>query len=271
MAIITISRGTFSGGQNLAECIAAKLGYSCISRQVLVNAASKYGVPLQKLSDALEEPPGFLQRLTKERAHYLTYIRAALAREVKDNNVVYHGLAGHLLLGQLPALLKVRVIAGMEFRIKHALERHNFKKEEEAIEFIKKVDERRARWTKFLYHVDWTEPSLYDIVINLNNISLDGACEILSHTVGLSEFKVTSEIHKVMEDLYLSTEVRALIASNSESKGIDDLGVEIQVDGGVITISGTVGSLDDADKIREIVKQVPDITGINSKMKLRRA
>ena len=44
MAIITISRGTFSGGLQVAECVAEKLGYRCVSREVLVNAAKQYGV-----------------------------------------------------------------------------------------------------------------------------------------------------------------------------------------------------------------------------------
>jgi hypothetical protein len=54
MAIITISRGTFSGGQSLAECVGEKLGYRCISRQVLVRAALEYNVPLDKLEEAVE-------------------------------------------------------------------------------------------------------------------------------------------------------------------------------------------------------------------------
>ena len=44
MAIITISRGTFSGGQSLAEYVAGKLGYRCLAREVLIEAARQYGV-----------------------------------------------------------------------------------------------------------------------------------------------------------------------------------------------------------------------------------
>jgi cytidylate kinase len=268
MAIITISRGTFSGGQNLAECVAEKLGYRCIARQVLVEAAREYGVPLDKLSKALAEPPGFLERLTTERAHYLAYIRATLCKEVKDNNVVYHGHAGHLLLVGLPYVLRVRVIANMEFRIKAAMERRKLNREG-AIEFIKKVDEQRVRWTKFLYHVDWTDPSLYDIIINFELLSLSSACDIVSHAVSLDEFKITPESQKVMDDLLLSTEVRAIIASNGASKGFADAGVEIETNGGIVTIGGTVGSLEDADKIRDVVRKIPGVKEIDSKMQVR--
>ena len=42
MAIITISRGTMSGGKKLAELLCQRLGYQCISREIIVEAAEKY-------------------------------------------------------------------------------------------------------------------------------------------------------------------------------------------------------------------------------------
>ncbi len=209
-----------------------------------------------------------MERLTTQRVHYLAYIRAALCREVKYDNVVYHGHAGHLLLVGLSNVLKVRVIANMEFRIKGAMERRELTRDQ-AIEFIKKIDEQRARWTKFLYHVDWTDPALYDLVINLNRISLSSACEIVSHAAGLDEFKATPESQKTMEDMLLSTEVRAAIASSGASKGIADAGIEIESDAGIVTIGGTVASIEDADKIREIARTMPGVKDLKSKMQIQ--
>lgn len=265
MAIITISRGTFSGGQALAECVAEKLGYRCTSRLALAIAARQYGVSEEKLSKAISEAPGFLERLSSERERYLACIRATLVREFKDDNVVYHGLAGHFLLKGIPHILRVRVIANMELRIKGAMERRKLSRED-AIHYIKKVDDERIKWTKFLYHMDWHDPSLYDLVINIDHLSISDACEIVSHTVSQDRFKTTPETQKAVNDLVLSTELKALITTN---KNIADLGVEIEADGGVVTIGGVVGSLQDADKIREIVKSVPGVREINSKMQVQ--
>ncbi|MFC1980417.1 cytidylate kinase family protein, partial [Chloroflexota bacterium] len=66
MAIITISRGTFSGGQSLAEDVAKKLGYRCISREVLVEAARQYDVAEESLRKTLIEKPGFLEHRSLE-------------------------------------------------------------------------------------------------------------------------------------------------------------------------------------------------------------
>jgi len=265
MAIITISRGTFSGGQKLAECVAEKNGYRCISREFLVRAATRYGMQLEELSKALMEPPGFLERLTAERMRYLFCTRAALIRAVRDDNVVYHGLAGHFLLAGVPNVLRIRVIASMEFRIKAAMERNSLPRRE-AIEHIKKMDEKRVKWTKFLYHVDWHDPSLYDLTINLDHISLESACEIISHCVTLDEFAQHSDWRTTIDDLVLSTEVRAIVAT---SKDVADLGLEVEARDGIITLKGTVGSSQDADKIREIVVAIPGVKDINSKMQVK--
>jgi len=265
VSIITISRGTFAGGQSLAECVAVKLGYRCVARDVLIEAAKEYGVDEEKLYKSLTEKPGLLERLTLDRIHYTAFIRAALCKEVKGDNVVYHGHGGHLLLKGVPHVLRIRVIANMEQRIKAAMDRHDCGRDD-AIEYIEKVDEGRARWTKFLYHVDWQDPSLYDIVINLDHISLDSACEIVATAVGLEEFRTTPESQRIMDDLEISTDARARIAAD---KSIGDAEIEVEVNRGAITVSGTVGSMQEADKIREIVRNTSGILEVNSNMRVR--
>lgn len=264
MAIITISRGTFSGGQALAECVAEKLGYRCLSRYgVLVQAAEQYRVPLEKLSEALSEAPGFLERMTVDWYHDIAFVRAALCRAVKDDNVVWHGLAGHMLIRGLPHLVRVRVVANTEFRIAGAMQRNSRLKKEEAIEYIKKMDEKRVKWTRFLYHVDWHDPSLYDLVVNIDRLNISDVCQIVSHTAGLERFKTTPAAQKAMNDLLLGAEVRAEIAMD---RGIAGLGVEVEADGGVITLGGMARSLEEADRIREMVRKAPGVREVKSKM-----
>ena len=258
MAVVTISRGTFSGGQSLAQHVASKLGYRVLPRVELHEAAMRYGVSDKVLSDAISETPGFLERQSSERARYLTCIRAALVRAVKDDNVVYHGLAGHFLLQGVPHVLRVKVIANTEFRINGAMERTALTRKE-AIEYIRKMDEKRAKWTKFLYHVDWNEPSLFDVVINIDRLDISNASEIVAHAVQYDRFKTTPETQKIMEDLALSTEVRAIITM---SKGVADSGIKVEADGGAITVSGMAGTSADADKIREIAMSVASVRSV---------
>jgi len=131
MSIVTISRGSFSGGKMLAGCLCEKLGYRCVDREVIMErAAAASGLSQEVLRDALEKPPGFLDRFKHNKYVYLAVIQSALIEEVRTGRAVYHGLAGHLLLKGGPHILRVRIIAPMAFRIAMAMQRLKFSRED---------------------------------------------------------------------------------------------------------------------------------------------
>jgi cytidylate kinase len=202
MAIITISRGTFSGGEKLAECLSKKLGYRSISREVIINASSEYGVPEEKLLKAIEQKPSIKERIgiDLDRLHYLSFVQAALCEEAKDDNIIYHGYGGHLLLKGIAHLIKVKVVADMEQRIMFAMERLKFTREE-AIAYIHNMDDQRRKWTKFLYNVDWDDPAQYDVVIDLKNMTIPAACEVICTMTKYPKFQITKESKQAMENL----------------------------------------------------------------------
>ena len=121
MSIVTISRGSYSRGKEVAEKVAQKLGYECISRDILLEASEQFNIPEIKLVRAIHDAPSVLDRFTYGKDRYVAYIRAALLKHVQKDNVVYHGLAGHLFLEGIPHVLKVRIIADLEDRIKEEL------------------------------------------------------------------------------------------------------------------------------------------------------
>ena len=69
MQVICISRGTFSGGKELAERLAEKMDYACLSREELIEAAIKEGIQVGKLEMAMIKPRIFSERLALERGH----------------------------------------------------------------------------------------------------------------------------------------------------------------------------------------------------------
>ena len=266
MAIISISRGTFSGGENLAGCVAERLGYHRINGEVLGETARQYGITEEKLSEAIGEAPGVMERHNSEKKRYLACYRAALINEVKDENTVYYGHAGHFFLDGVPHLIRVRVIANMEFRSK-ALTEHSNLTREEAIQLIKTLDEKRLRWTRSLYHTDLHNPSLYDVVIDRDQVTLPDACDIVCQTASMERYKVTPESRKAMEDLALISHLEAEISNNKRISGAKN--VTIKADGGVVTIEGTVESIVDADRVRMLVRKTPGVKEINSRMRVR--
>ena len=210
MAVITISRGCFSHGQEIAEKVAKKLGYECVSREILVEAAQLFNVAEKKLIRSLNDAPNILERIVHGKERYLEYIKAALLEYVRKGNVVYHGHAGHLLLTEIPQVLKIRIIADKEDRINLLQKRENETKKA-ASEIIENEDKNRAFWTRYLYKMDINDPKLYDIVINIGNLTIQDACEIICVAARGNSFRITDESKQAVEDLAIASHLRAAL------------------------------------------------------------
>jgi cytidylate kinase len=259
MSVITISRGTYSGGKILAECLAEKLGYRCIDRDVIVEKAAASGVSQDVLRDALVKPPTFLERFQHKKYLYLTLIQAALAEEVRPGKAVYHGNAGHLLLkGGIP-VLRTRIIAPLDFRLQMCIDRLKLSRSE-AMAHIQKMDQDRRKWTQYLYGVDWGDPSLYDIVLNLEYISVEESCDIIAGITKDRCFELTPECRRMLDDFAVASRVRANLAL---SPATEDLEVEVIAQAGSVRIKGKLSSPQQIKEVEHVVLKIPGVSSLN--------
>lgn len=259
MSVITISRGTFSGGKMLAECLAERLGYRVIDRDVIVERAAARGVSQEELRAALEKPPTLLERFQHRKYLYLVLMQAALAEEVRTGKAIYHGLAGHLLLKGGTPVLRVRIIAPLEFRLRMCQARLKLGRAE-ALAYIEKMDQDRRRWTQYLYGVDWGDPALYDVVINLEHVDIPQACRALATLIRDRCFAFTPECQAKMNDLAVASRVRAALALSPATSNLE---VEVESHGGAVLLRGKLGDLRQIEEIEKIVLGVPDVKGLN--------
>lgn len=193
MAIVTISRGSMSGGRTLAECLSKALCAPCIGREIVVEAAARLGVSKRLLQDKIEKSPGFFERFSTERHTYVLAVQASLAAHTATGRLVYHGQAGHLLLRGLPAVLRVRLIAPFESRVRAVVEEKHMSADQ-AADHIRQLDGDRARWTRAMYGVDVADPALYDLVVNLETISIHSACEAIQGILRQPEYQIDDEV-----------------------------------------------------------------------------
>lgn len=266
MAVIAISRPIFCGGQSLAERVAQRLGYTCLTQEVFAEAAKLYDISEERLRKVVSEPPGILQLLHSERRRYLACLRATLLGMVKDGNVVYHGDADRLLLDGVPQVLRVRIAADMESRIRALIEQRNLSRTE-ATQVIMNADEKQAKWTRFYCRVDWRDSSLYDVVVDLGQNELSEVCDLICNAANTERYKTTPELRKLMNDLALSSALEAMIASTKGIWGCKD--VTVQADGGVVTLEGAVDSLMDKDSVTMLVSRTPGVTQLDCRIRVR--
>lgn len=189
---------------------AAELGYECISREVLLEASKLFDIPELKLMHAIEDAPSLLERLGRDRQKYIAYIRTVLMREVQKDNVVYHGFAGHFFLQGIPAVLKVRIFAGLEERVKDEMKREGVSAEK-ARQMVLNDDEERRKWALSLYGMDTTDPALYDMFLHIGALKVNDAARIVAETARLPSFQMTPESKRLLNDRVLASQVEALL------------------------------------------------------------
>jgi len=252
MPIITISRGSYSHGQEVAEKTAQRLGYACVSREILIETSRDFNIPEIKLFQAIHDAPSFIDRILPRKMKYINYIQAAVLKNLKRDNVVYHGFAGHFFVNGISHVLKVRIIADMEERIRLVMGRNELSRNE-AVSYIHKLDEQRRKWGLQLYGIEPADPSLYDLVIHIDRITADDAVDIICHKIGLNHFQTTPASQQQIEDLSLAAEVKARLIDLNP-------GVAVTADKGHVCITAPPSNTQPLElKMRKTAGSIPGL------------
>lgn len=267
MPIVTISRGTMSGGKALAECVARALGCACIAREVLLEGAAKLGVSEERLREGMERSPGLWNRFTAERRTYVLACQAALVEHAAQGDFVYHGFAGNLLLRDVPEVLRVRLIAPLELRIQ-ALAQQRGMTREQAERYIADVDQHRARWSRLMYDAEIGDPRLYDLVLNLEKASLESACDAVVAMARRREFTVDEAARARCIDFAMACRVRLALDLHPSSRGLD---LEVASRDGRVTLKGALPQAQLAShaterwmsELRKVAEDVPGVKHVD--------
>lgn len=206
MAIITISRGSYHHGKAVAEKLAEKLGYECVSRDQIIDRLEDFHLPEIKLKRGLHDAFSLLDRFPNGKKRYITAMRAALLKKFRQGNIVYHGLSGHHYIKRISHVLKVRIVADFDKRIEAEMRRAEISADQARM-LLKKDDDERRRWAMFLYDIDLFDSSLYNLVIRVGHFSEDDAVNLIADAAGLPLFQETPKSRAELEDAALASEV----------------------------------------------------------------
>jgi len=213
MAIITISRGSATGGLLLAEGLSKTLNYKLVRREDILQGTARFGDAAAKLEKFLFGPPTFSNDFKRDIRNYLAFFQAALCEYIQKDDVIYLGNVGHMLLRDIACVLRIRLIAPPDFRINKLIEREQMTREQ-ASAYIDKIDAERRAWTLLLYGVDWLNPSLYDLTINLESMNIDTAVDIAATAARHKRLSETDQCFESFDNMLLATRIRAELAAD---------------------------------------------------------
>lgn len=185
MNIITISRQFGSGGREIGNLVAKKLGYDYYDSQIITF-----------LSDSKQYDEGYVNNiLTNHEWHTIPLARSnsfisysydytRLIVEEKNvvesiakagNNFVIVGKNSDVFLKEYNPF-KIFVCADFDYRVKRCVEhsKENEKlNEHSAAKMIKQIDKKRARNKELICDGTWGDPTNYDLCINTTEKDLE--------------------------------------------------------------------------------------------------
>lgn len=260
MAIVTISHEIGAGGPEIGQLLAERLGSRYVDHELISDAATRYGLLEEKLSHLDESKPSLFERFDAETRRYITVIQTALYDFAEQDNVVLMGRGGQWLLRGIPHVLRVRVMAPFDVRVKRLTKKLAGPMGEQTnprtvTDLVRRDDAEKAGRMRYLYEVSITDPSLYDLVINTEKLSIGAAVGLLAGVVGQPELTATSASAQLVADRSLASRVQVALASHPETRKYR---ITVEARSGVVTLEGTA-AMDEAMDVARSVEGVRDV------------
>jgi cytidylate kinase len=262
MYFITFSRKMGANGSEIARRVANELHYSLYDTEAIETTAREMGI-LKDIKEADEKVPSLFQRLFSHRPEiHLDRLNSVIYELASRGNAVFLGRGSHILLRALTCALHIGVTASPDKRIQNLVER-GFEREA-AIKALHKSDHERGAFIKFAFGVDWDNPELYDLVLNMDNLTIDLAADIVAHIARSEEIQARSI--DAMQSLEMMGLARRAEAALIEA-GFPSASLSIAVvEPGKIRVSGAVEGESTKIKVGEVLEGLKGVESIENQL-----
>jgi cytidylate kinase len=260
MAIVTVSHEMGSGGAEIGAALAERLGYRYVDQDMIGQAARKYGVGEDKLTQLDETKPTLFERFDVETRQHITVLQSALLDVAETDDAVIMGRGGQVLLRNIVHVLRVRVMAPFDMRVKRVMKKMAGQMGESVdvrttAEMVRRNDHEKFGRMRYLYDVDWSDPALYDVVINTEKLSTQAGIDVIIGLLHRPEVAATETSRQLVRDRALASRVRTALAANAETRKYR---TNVEADRGVIQLEGTA-ALEKATEVARTVAGVVDV------------
>ena len=198
--IITIARQYGSGGREIGEKVAAKLGIKLYDKELIKEAASRGSLD-EGVSEMADESAANSLLYTLAMGsnvlgttmHFgykmplndkLFILQSEIIKEcAKEESCVIIGRCGDYVLRDEENLFRIFIYGDLDHRQARVAQRHPELKSSQVVDIINKTDKRRASYYNFYTGNKWGKYDHYDIAINSSTLGIDGAAELICASV----------------------------------------------------------------------------------------
>lgn len=194
--LITISREFGAGGSELGVLLGRHLGWPVLDHELVRQLAARLSCEEGEVVAMDEHAPSFLERLAamavvtapESRVHSTPWATdpdcvAAAAREVlleaaQNPPLIVVGHGGNCLFRDRTDVLRIRVAAPFDVRVRRVAQRTGASPQRAAAE-VRRKDGDRQQYLQRYYQSNVNDACEYDLQINTGTLSLDAAANLV--------------------------------------------------------------------------------------------
>ncbi len=254
MSVVTISYGSSDIRGHIADGVAQLLGYKLVGREVLKEASNRFNVMESKLSHAIHHGPTFFGMSDTTRKKYISYILAIASESLLQNEIVYHGPAGHIIAQGIPHILKVRLVSSPESRIAYTMDHNNLSRER-AEQVVEKENIDRKKWASIAFGINDDDKDIYDLLICECQIGMKRTIETIVNAAREKKYKPMTYSMQCIRNKELSCRIQALLIDINQD-------IKVQCENGRVTLSVCLRESEKNKKQKIIQKRLETIDDV---------
>lgn len=184
---VTIGREYGSGGREVGEKLAERLGFTFLDKNILNEISGKSGISVEELMENDEKPSSpfresfipydFDADTLSER---LFDMQAGLIlNKTREESCVVVGRCADVILAYQDNVVNVFIYADMEDKIDRIMKLYSLEDRQKAAKLIKKTEKIRRNYYQYYTDEVWGDKRNKALMINTSAAGVDGAVDLI--------------------------------------------------------------------------------------------
>ena len=265
MPLIAMTREMGSLGKDVAAGIAARTNRKVVYHEIIEPIANKMRLRKSHVERFLDGKSGIWERLTTDKTSLSIFTADETLRFLRDGSTgVIRGWGAAHLLKNIPHVIRVRVCAPLETRIKRMMERLATDSRETVEKEILLSEEAHSAITKRHFDVNWRDPELYDVVLCTERLSVEECVEEVESLMRKKCFQETPESLRMVQNLALEWSVRSALRRDVRTAATS---ITVQGDGGTARLLGVVDTQEEASVAAEVAAGAEGVKQVENQLR----